>query len=135
MIDVTCALIYDCGRILAVQKSITSSHPLKWEFPGGKLQVNETAAECIVREIKEELLAEVKIIDRLEPVEYDYSGKIIRLIPFVCRILKGPIVLTEHVDLQWFFPEKWANVEWAEADRQLIQKNLDRIEFFSEKLI
>lgn len=134
MIEVTCALIYDHARILSVQKSITSSHPLKWEFPGGKLQVNETAAECVVREIMEELLTEVEVIERLEPVEHDYSGKIIRLIPFVCRIVKGTIVLTEHVDLQWFFPEEWANVEWADADRQLIQKNLDRIKFFSENL-
>ena len=134
MIEVTCALICDGGRILAVQRGMDSSHPMKWEFPGGKLHDNETEAEGIVREIKEELLADIEVKTQLEPVEFDYGNKLIRLIPLVCQLAKGSVSLTEHVDLCWILPDEWLQLDWSEADSVLIQKNLERIKFYSSKL-
>lgn len=134
MIDVTCALICDGGRILAVQRGTNSSHPMKWEFPGGKLQQNETAEEGIVREIKEELLADIEVKVQLESVEFDYGNKLIRLIPFVCQLVKGTVELTEHVDLCWIIPEEWAQLDWAEADAELIQKNINKIKLVLNQL-
>lgn len=65
MIDVACAIIIDDeGKVLAAQRSESMSLPLKWEFPGGKLSKNETAEDCIVREIQEELNISVTIIMR-----------------------------------------------------------------------
>jgi len=46
MIEVTCAIIVNDSKILAVQRGPESSHPWKWEFPGGKIQNNETAVQC-----------------------------------------------------------------------------------------
>ena len=135
MIDVTCALICEGDRILAVQRGMNSSHPMKWEFPGGKLQENETAQAGIVREIKEELLVEIEIKAQLDPVEFDYGNKQICLIPFVCRIVKGTVALTEHIDSCWILPDEWTQLDWAEADAVLIQNNLIRIKQVLDKLI
>ena len=55
MIEVSCAIIIKDSKILAVQRGPESSHPWKWEFPGGKIHPGETAAECVIREIEEEL--------------------------------------------------------------------------------
>jgi 8-oxo-dGTP diphosphatase len=100
MIKVTCAIIRnEEEEILVVQRSESSDHPLKWEFPGGKLKEGETAEECIIREIMEELSLEVVIISRLADVEYNYGIKHILLMPFVCDTLDDLPVLYEHVDV------------------------------------
>jgi 8-oxo-dGTP diphosphatase len=64
-IKVTCAIILIGEKVLAVQRSETMSLPLKWEFPGGKIEPNESEKDCIKREIKEELDIEIGIIKRL----------------------------------------------------------------------
>ena len=61
MLKVTCAIIVKRGKILVVQNGSDSDHPLKWEFPGGKINKNETVEECISREIREELEIEIKV--------------------------------------------------------------------------
>jgi 8-oxo-dGTP diphosphatase len=127
MIDVCCAIIADDDKILAVQRGPESSHPLKWEFPGGKIQDGETAEECIVREIEEELTIGINIVNQLDAVEFDYGTKQIKLIPFVCRIKNGQIVLTEHVAKCWFNPNDWQSIDWSAADYELILKNSDRL--------
>ena len=61
-IQVACAIIENNGMILATQRSATMSLPLKWEFPGGKLEAGETAEACLVRELKEELDILIRMI-------------------------------------------------------------------------
>lgn len=123
MIDVCCAIIVHEGKMLAVQKGPKSSHPWKWEFPGGKINAGESPEQCIVREIKEELMVGVKIQGRLEAIEFDYGTKSLCLIPFFCNLLSGEITLTEHISMRWLNWNEWENLDWAEADRQLIIKN------------
>lgn len=60
-IQVTCAIIQSDGKILAVQRSEAMSLPLKWEFPGGKIDLGETAEKCLLREIKEELNIDIAL--------------------------------------------------------------------------
>ncbi len=63
MIDVTCAIIRnEENEILVVQRGESTDHPMKWEFPGGKLAPGETEEECIIREIQEELSIEIVIM-------------------------------------------------------------------------
>ncbi|HZY24320.1 MAG TPA: NUDIX domain-containing protein, partial [Bacteroidales bacterium] len=60
MLNVTCAVIRnEDNKILVVQRGEDSDHPFKWEFPGGKLDPEETEEECIIREIDEELSMEI----------------------------------------------------------------------------
>jgi len=123
MIDVCCAIILNGPKILAVQRGPESSHPMKWEFPGGKIQLNETAEKCIVREIEEELKVRIKIVNQLLPIDFDYGTKQISLIPFVCEIISGEIILTEHIAKCWFNFDEWETIDWSGADRELILKN------------
>jgi 8-oxo-dGTP diphosphatase len=127
MIEVSCAIIIKDSKILAVQRGPKSSHPLKWEFPGGKIQFNETSDQCVVREIEEELRLHVDVISQPEFVEFDYGTKQIRLIPFICKITSGELILTEHVSKRWFNLNEWQTIDWSGADYQLILKNQERI--------
>lgn len=124
MIDVSCAIIVREKKILAVQKSGKSDHPFQWEFPGGKIKPDETAEASVLREILEELTLELEILKALQPIEHDYKTKQIRLFPFVCHIKKGTLQLTEHLALRWLTASELEELQWAEADRQLIQKNM-----------
>ena len=128
MIEVSCAIIIKDSKILAVQHGPGSSHPWKWEFPGGKIHTDETAVQCVIREIEEELMLRIEVLSELECIEFDYGIKQIRLIPFVCRITSGELFLTEHVDKCWFDPNKCQAIDWLGADRELILKNQESIE-------
>jgi 8-oxo-dGTP diphosphatase len=127
MIEVTCAIIVNDSKILAVQRGPESSHPWKWEFPGGKIQNNETAVQCIIREIEEELLLRIDVLLQLESIEFDYGTKSILLIPFICKIVSGELILTEHVDKCWLEIDQWQVIDWLGADRELVLKNQESL--------
>lgn len=127
MIEVSCAIIIKGSKILAVQRGPESSHPWKWEFPGGKIHRDETAAQCIIREIEEELQLRIEVLAQLKYIEFDYNIKQIRLIPFICKIASGEITLTEHVAKCWFELSEWQTIDWSGADRELILMNQESI--------
>jgi 8-oxo-dGTP diphosphatase len=91
--------------------------PGKWEFPGGKLEAGESAEACIRREIREELNLEIQPLYRLPAARY--QGKL-ELIPFVCKVISGEMVLKEHQDATWDSLPALKSLEWAEADLQVI---------------
>src|SRR5687768_12762622 len=102
MTDVSCAIIFDQNQhILVTQRSSTMPLPLKWEFPGGKVEQGETAEQSLIREIKEELGVSIRITASLSPGIHSYGTKTIRLIPFICHITEGKITLYEHQDYRW----------------------------------
>lgn len=117
MINVTCAIIRnEDDQVLVVQRGEHTDHPLKWEFPGGKVNDGESDEDCIIREIGEELSIEIVICGRLPVVEHDYGHKQIRLIPFICDTLEELPFLSEHVDFKWIDPEELVEVDFSEAD-------------------
>ncbi len=133
MIQVTCALIIDQGKILVAQNNESSDHPLQWEFPGGKVKSGETEKECIVREIEEELNLAVEVVEALTPVEHDYKIKAIRLIPFVCLDVSGKIKLNDHNAVKWVTFDELDELDLAEADKALIQmpENRERLKEYT----
>lgn len=126
-ISVACAIIERGGLVLAAQRSETMSMPLKWEFPGGKIQDGESPEECLVRELLEELGIMVAAKYPLKPASFDYAEFSITLYPFVCEITEGGIVLHEHKAIKWLEPEKLPSLDWAEADFPVIDEYLSRI--------
>lgn len=116
MIDVTCAIILKENKILVTQRSEKMKLPLKWEFPGGKIEKNETAENCLVREIREELNIEIELWEKLDSKYFDYESFSINLIPFVAKFLTGEIVLAEHKDFKWLVKEELIFLDWASAD-------------------
>ena len=123
-IHVTCAIIYFKDKILVTQRSENMKLPLKWEFPGGKLEDNESEVDCIKREIKEEINIEIEVIRKLTNVLYDYGTFIINLIPFVSEHISGEIKLTEHKDFKLLDKSELENLDWAAADLPIIEELL-----------
>jgi 8-oxo-dGTP diphosphatase len=117
MIRVTCAVIRnEENQVLVVQRGETTDHPLKWEFPGGKIDDGESEEECIIREVREELSMDIVICSRLANVSHDYGIKNILLIPFVCDTLDELPMLSEHVAFRWIGSDELMKVDFSEAD-------------------
>jgi len=127
LIDVTCAILVKNGEILACQRKFNTDHPLKWELPGGKIEMGETETACIQREIVEELGVMVRVVSKLTELSYDYGFKKIRLIPFVCEIISGTLNAHEHESTKWLSLNELYEVDWAEADRLLLKTNLKKL--------
>ena len=125
MIMVSCAIILNSkGQVLVTQRSATMPLPLKWEFPGGKIEAGETAEECLIREIKEELNIEIQITGSLPTNDYQYPDKLIRLIPFICRQTGGDLALKEHAAYKWLDAKDLLDLDWAEADVGVVEEYL-----------
>ncbi|MDZ7760184.1 MAG: (deoxy)nucleoside triphosphate pyrophosphohydrolase [Desulfovermiculus sp.] len=115
-IHVTCAIIERNGHVLAAQRSSSMKMPLKWEFPGGKIEEDEAPRDCLQREIFEELSLNVEIICDLSPVSYQYPDFRITLYPYVCSTTSNAFKLREHSQALWLKPEALHALDWAEAD-------------------
>ncbi|RZK13647.1 MAG: (deoxy)nucleoside triphosphate pyrophosphohydrolase [Flavobacterium sp.] len=126
MIQVCCAIIIEphFGKVLVTQRSGSMKLPFKFEFPGGKIEANESPEKCIIREIKEELNLDIAVIKALIPNIHFYSDLTIQLIPFVCRVLEGEIILKEHISYLWLKPEDLLDLDWAEADIPILKNYL-----------
>lgn len=123
-IHVTCAIIEKDGFILAAQRSATMSLPLKWEFPGGKIDPGETPEECLQRELLEELGIHACLAKSLPISTHHYPDFVITLYPFICTIASGEVVLHEHIAVCWLPPTELHTLDWAEADVPVIESYL-----------
>lgn len=121
-IPVACAIIEKHGKILATQRSASMRMPLKWEFPGGKIDTGENPEECLKRELREELGIEVDVKRFLAKVTYSYPEFSVTLYPFICKVVGGEITLCEHVAMRWLAPEELETIDWSEADLKLISE-------------
>lgn len=93
-----------------------------WEFPGGKLECDETPEECIVREIKEELATEISPEKILGTVEYDYPEFHLTMHCILCTIVKGNLELLEAEDSKWLTKQTLNSVKWLPADELIFPK-------------
>lgn len=121
VVRVPCAIIEHNGKVLAGQRSASLSFPLKWEFPGGKQEPGETDEETLVREIREELNAEIEIVQKLPVTSKDQGWREIILVPFVCKLRPSQITLSEHEQILWLEPRDLPSLDWTEADLEVIQ--------------
>ena len=124
IINVTCAIVYFDDKVLAVQRSNSMSLPLKWEFPGGKIEINETEEECIQREIFEELNIQIEITKRLKSVTHSYGNVTIKLIPFISKYKTGKITLKEHNNYKILSKDELDTLDWTEADLSILKELL-----------
>ncbi|MGA9325613.1 MAG: (deoxy)nucleoside triphosphate pyrophosphohydrolase [Salegentibacter sp.] len=121
-ISVTCAITERGQKILCAQRSEKMDIPLKWEFPGGKVEDQEQIEDCLKREIKEELGVEIEILERLPANQHRYSkNKIVNLIPFRCSLQTFEIDLKEHLRIKRAIFQELKHFDWAEADIPIVQ--------------
>lgn len=122
MLQVTCAIIEVKQRVLITQRGQHKSQPLLWEFPGGKIEPNESETECLIREIEEELNLQIKPQLRLTPVVHHYSSFAITLIPYLCNTIGGELKLREHIAYKWAPPSELNHYQWCAADVPIVEE-------------
>ena len=118
-IEVVAAVIQRDGLILATQRGY-GAYKGWWEFPGGKMEPGETAQEALVREIREELDAEIAVGDLLRTVEWDYPEFHLTLHCYLCTHSSPTLHLNEHSDARWLDKAALRSVPWLPADVCLI---------------
>jgi 8-oxo-dGTP diphosphatase len=123
VIEVSAGLIRDgAGRYLITQRRRGSHLAGLWEFPGGKVEVGETAAACLRRELTEELSATFTVGALVETVRWEYPERTVVLHFFECRPEAGEITPREEQAMEWVEPAHLADYDFPPADRELIQR-------------
>ncbi len=127
-IEVVAAVIKDDNKFLCAQRKDNRFEYLafKFEFPGGKVEPDETLEACLYREIKEELDAPIHSLNFLMDVYHQYPDFNVHISFFECSILKSNIKLIEHNSIVWCSINELKNLDWAKAD-------LPAVEFLSKK--
>ena len=120
-VNVVAAVIKKGNKILATQRGYGEFKD-GWEFPGGKVEAGESPAEAIVREIKEELNAQIAVDREIGIVEYDYPNFHLHMQCFLCSLLSDELTLLEHEAMKWLTASTMDEVDWLPADIEVAQK-------------
>ena len=123
-IYVTCGLIEAEGKVLVARRAGNREESGLWEFPGGKLSPGETESECLRREIREELGAEIRIERRLRPSLHRRPDRSLCLIPFVCSLVRGRPSPLEHDRILWAEGGDLLRLSWCPADLPVLRQYL-----------
>ena len=93
-----------------------------WEFPGGKVEPHETPEQALIREIKEELLTDIKVGEKLITVEHDYPGFHLSMDCFWAELVNDEDpTLTEHEAAKWLTKDELNQVDWLPADIKVVE--------------
>ena len=120
-VKVVAAVIRDGGKVFATQRGYGEFKD-GWEFPGGKIEPGETPQEALIREIKEELDAEISVGALIGTIEYDYPAFHLSMDCFWCELKSRELVLKEHEAARWLSAEGLETVDWLPADIKLIDQ-------------
>jgi 8-oxo-dGTP diphosphatase len=123
MLQVVAGILAERGRILIGQRSARQSHPLQWEFPGGKVEPGETFARALKRELEEELGIRKVQARELTRYQFSYPGKQpILLIFFQVTRYAGEVRNRIFQDLRWETPERLCDFDFVEGDYIFLQR-------------
>ena len=120
-IEVVAAIIIREGEVFATQRGYGEFEGW-WEFPGGKIESGECPEEALVREIREELDAEIEVGMLLDTVEWDYPNFHLTMHCFICGLLSDSLHLNEHEAATWLTLDTLNSVKWLPADEILLDK-------------
>ena len=117
-------LIQQNQKILICQRKDNGDHPLKWEFPGGKLKDNENNQDALKRELKEELSIEINEMIFFDEYLYEYKklSKNLKLVFFQIFQFEGEIQNKVHQQLKWIDISKLGDYDFLEGDLKIINK-------------
>jgi A/G-specific adenine glycosylase len=120
--DIGAAIVRKNGRILITKRPEKGLLGGLWEFPGGKKERNETLAECVKREMLEELAIEVEVGEQIAKVKHAYTHFKITLHCFECKHVGGEVQLLHVTDAKWVRPAELRNYAFPKADRVVLEK-------------
>ncbi|MBN1231103.1 MAG: A/G-specific adenine glycosylase [Anaerolineales bacterium] len=117
--DVVAAVILKEGNVLVAQRPQHGMLAGLWEFPGGKLKEGEDDKTALVREIKEELQAEISIGEKIGKYKHAYTHFKVTLTAYWCTLESEKITPTEAPEIQWLSPDELASLPMGKIDRQI----------------
>jgi len=119
---VVAALIVQDGKLLVCQRTRHQTMPLKWEFPGGKIEEGEQPRDALRRELDEELGIEATIGDELARIQHEYpNGGMVELRFYIVREFSGELENRIFKDIQWAEPKDLPGFDFLEADLTLVK--------------
>jgi 8-oxo-dGTP diphosphatase len=127
-ISVVAAVIIHDHKILCVRRGPAKYTYIseKWEFPGGKIEENETKIDALNREIREELHMEITVDTFFTTVKHQYPDFHLTMDTFLCSCADDTLTLTEHTEFKWLDLSELSTLDWAAADVPIVEKLLAR---------
>ena len=122
IVCVVAAIIRRDGLILITRRPDDVHLAGLWEFPGGKVEADESQRAALVREIDEEIGVQIEVLDEFFQVEHHYPTRSVQLHFFDCRILSGEPRPLQVADLRWVRPAELDQFQFPEADQELIAR-------------
>jgi 8-oxo-dGTP diphosphatase len=122
MKQVVAALILKDGKVLVCQRTRHQSMPLKWEFPGGKIEDGEQPRDALRRELEEELGIDARVGDEVARIRHDYkNGGSVELRFYVVNEFTGELENRIFKDVRWAKRSELPKYDFLEADRELVK--------------
>ncbi len=120
-IRVVAAIIKKDNHIMIAQR-LKGDFAGQWEFPGGKIELNETPEQAIKREILEEMELDINVNEYLMTAEYDYPTFHLSMDCFICSLNNEQLHLHDHIAIKWIsIFDNIENINWIPADVQIIK--------------
>ena len=121
-IKVVAGLILHNNKLLICQRPKFKDHPLKWEFPGGKIKKDETGEDALIREINEELSINIFNYNELISYKFNYSdlGKSVFINFYLIKNFTGKILNNFHNQLKWIEIKDIREYDFLEGDLKII---------------
>ena len=126
-IEVVAAIIRKGDKVFATQRGYGDFKDW-WEFPGGKMEPGETPEQALIREIREELDAEIRVDKFLYTVEWDYPKFHLTMHCFMSSLLNEALHLNEHEAACWLDKNEIHSVNWLPADEMLLPMIVEELE-------
>tara|TARA_B110000014_G_scaffold225136_1_gene183718 strand:- start:127 stop:504 length:378 start_codon:yes stop_codon:yes gene_type:complete len=120
LINVVAAIIIKDNLYFIAQRNKNKHLGLKWEFPGGKVDINESNEEALLREIKEELNIIIQIEKKIAKKKYNDKKINIVLHYYICHIKNGIIRLNEHENSKWLTKKNLSKYDFVTGDRDIL---------------
>ena len=117
IIEVVAGIIYNEDKFLIAQRNPKKDQGGLWEFPGGKVEKGESYEKALIREIKEEFNADIKVEEYIGENTHHYPEKNIKIKFYKAKLLTKNIELLEHIDYKWITKSQKNEFEFAEADK------------------
>lgn len=122
LIKVVAAVIGLDGQYLIARRRQGRQQGGLWEFPGGKVEADESPAESLAREIKEELGVEIIVGEFFDANVYHYDHSSIELTAYEVRLKSFDFQLVDHDDIRWVAPADFGEYDFAPADNFLLEE-------------
>ena len=133
-IKVVAAVIVKNNKVLIGKRAKFEKSPGLWEFPGGKIEINESKVQCIERELKEELDINAVIGDLITEYEYNYTHTLYSLSFYYVNSFTGEIALNAHEEIKWVDPKDFGDFDFLPGEKPVLESVKNHFKYGASSL-